>query len=610
MIVDDSEDLDESLESLLSGPSYALVIGIDKYDHFPELKGAVADATAVADVLEGKSPGAVGHSGACFTVIRRTDDSTPATKAGIKSGFSELEKLLDEHNASQRARGASLNARVLIYFAGHGVATTKPEEAAGNTPGYFLPKDADRQQRNFLSMNTVRERIKRLPCHHLLLVLDCCYAGAFQSSTTRAAAMTTPRLYRESVERYLRDPARHVLTSAASDERALDTLADKLLVETLGGNIVLAEHRAELGKQPGVKRYVHGAKSPFAVALVMGLQGDADFPSGAGTGDANPPSDGVITGNEMHLFIENCFTAWGSGGPRFQKPLLFDWPGEPASKGAFIFRNPRKPLLLESACELVAKNNPYQGFLAYGANEAAMFFGRKKLGADLLDMVEKAPVVVVVGASGTGKSSLVGAGVLPALEHKGWLVLPVVRPAEALRALDVPLAALADTVERFFADASGKDVVAVIDQLEELITLRQGITPLEGEKAIARFFEAVDAALAASNGRLHVVYTLRSDFEPHFANPRFAETRLAKALFGEHRKEGRFRVTPMSPDELREVIERPAEARVFRFNPPELVGEIVKEVVDAPGALPLLSFTLSEMYRATPAPSPRATTAL
>jgi WD40 repeat protein len=574
-----------SVEELLKGPRYALVVGIDTYAHVTPLKGAVADATAVADVLEGKFLEKTADRSECFKVIRRTDAG--ATKEGLKAAFAELKQALENHEKEQDALRQSPNARVLIYFAGHGVATTLPEEADGKTPGYFLPQDAnpaDKDRGSFLSMSKVRELIKALPCHHLLLVLDCCFAGAFQSSTTRAATVTSPRLYKESVQRYLRDRAWHVITSAASDEKALDALGDKHFVETDGGKLVLAEKRPELATRGVVTRDVHGATSPFAVALVMGLQGDADFPWEPGEeGDVRAPGDGVITGNEMHLFIENRFNRWEKAGPegsRFQKPLFFDFPGKTQNKGAFIFRNPRAALKLASACELVKENNPYRGFLAYGAKEAAMFFGRKQLGADLLDLVKKESVVVVVGASGTGKSSLVCAGVLPALDDEGWFVLPAVRPVDALRVLTLADDDFTRMVEQLFAQIpEGKQVVAVIDQLEELITVRQE------KDAIARLFARIDAAVAASDGRLHVIYTLRSDFEPHFA----------KTLFSKPMK-GRFRVTPMSREELREVIERPAAACVFRFYPPELVEEIVGEVVDAPGALPLLSFTLSEMY--------------
>jgi WD40 repeat protein len=581
----DPEDEPDSVESLLKGPLFALVIGIDAYEHFTKLKGAVADATAVADVLEGKFLAEPVDPGARFTVIRRTDhDEQPATREGIKSGFFELKKLLEEQEKLRDAPDQP-NARVLIYFAGHGVATTSPEEVE-KTPGYFLPKDANPADRKtYLSMSLVRELIKGLLCHHLLLVLDCCFAGAFDLSTKRVANPAPPPLYRENVERFLRHPAWNVITSAASDEKALDRLDGKLLLTT---------KRAELAAHAVGERDVHGAKSPFAVALVMGLQGDADFPLGAGGGDESAANDGVITGDEIHLYIENRFSKWEKDSPKdqpFQTPKLFSWPGRPGDKGQFIFRNPRHPVNLAPARELVEELNPYHGFQACGAKDSARFFGREALAAKLLGRVKSEPVVVVVGASGTGKSSLVCAGVLPVLDDDTeWLVLPAVRPVDALRVLDDSLDAFKLRVEQLFAQIPGKKVVAVIDQLEELIALPGG------QEAIAGFFERVDAAVAASGERLHVVYTLRSDFAPRFAAPRFAATRLAKALFAVDGK-GPFLVTPMTRDELRRVIERPAEELAFHFDSASLVTDIVDRVFDAPGALPLLSFTLREMYR-------------
>ncbi len=86
--------------------------------------------------------------------------------------------------------------------------------------------------------------------------------------------------------------------------------------------------------------------------------------------------------------------------------------------------------------------------------------------------------------------------------------------------------------------------------------------------------------------RFHIVVTVRADFEPHFAAGKLKD----------YWKAGRYIVPPMSQNELREAILGPADARVLYFEPPALVERIINEVVQMPGALPLLSFTLSELY--------------
>jgi WD40 repeat protein len=545
------------IEALLGARRHALVIGIDAYaPEIGELTGAAGDARAVAAVLGDAS------RRDCFDNVTLLVDHE-ATREGIARAFATLKAQLD----------ASSGARVVIYFAGHGVATALPEETETDTPGYLLPCDARREDvASFVSMRALRDWVDALACHHLRLILDCCFAGACRWAGTRAARATPRQLYRERLERYLRDPAWQVLTSAAHDERALDVMQTRM---RLGG------------RAPRVEVDPSGARSPFAVALVECLRGDADFASAR-----TKRPDGVITSGELHTYLEQRFSAWEGVGPRVQKPLLFPWPGRRHNKGEFVFLNPREALRLESAGELLEANNPYRGLrpFRYDALDAGLFFGRDALVARLVELVMREPVVVVLGASGTGKSSLVAAGLLPKLAAARWVpACDPVRPGsdarEALRRLACALdpeaegGSLVETARRFFARDRDARRVIVVDQLEELVTLRQG------PDLRAEFFAALDGAVEAAEGRLRVVSTLRSDFEPHFA----------EGLIAKHAT-GRFRVTPLSRDELREVIEKPAEACVLGFDPPELVDAILDEVMDAPGALPLLSFTLSEMY--------------
>ena len=85
-----------------------------------------------------------------------------------------------------------------------------------------------------------------------------------------------------------------------------------------------------------------------------------------------------------------------------------------------------------------------------------------------------------------------------------------------------------------------------------------------------------------------LIITLRTDFEPQFTQ---AGSPLAEAW-----QAARYVVPPMDIEDLRQVIEGPASVRVLYFDPPELVDDLIKEVIQTPGALPLLSFTLSELY--------------
>ncbi|MBK6842546.1 MAG: hypothetical protein IPG88_09620 [Gemmatimonadetes bacterium] len=212
---------------------------------------------------------------------------------------------------------------------------------------------------------------------------------------------------------------------------------------------------------------------------------------------------------------------------------------------------------------------------------------------------------MVLGASGTGKSSLVKAGLVPRLAADGWQVLPIVRPgttplvalAQAVgsgagavaatpaatatpRAQRPPPAAIAARVEAMVAAAGGRKIVPVIDQCEELITLVR--TPAEREQVLTLLARLAEA----HPNTVRIILTLRTDFEPNFD----------RSAFGERWRAGRFIVPPMSRDSLRAVIEQPAAKRVLYFEPSALVESLLDEVVATPGALPLLSFALSEMY--------------
>ena len=74
-------------------------------------------------------------------------------------------------------------------------------------------------------MTELRRWLDQLPCRHLLLVLDCCFAGAFRWASTRELGALPEVIHKERFDRYIRDPAWQVITSAAYDQKALDVLS-------------------------------------------------------------------------------------------------------------------------------------------------------------------------------------------------------------------------------------------------------------------------------------------------------------------------------------------------------------------------------------------------
>ena len=147
--------------------SLAIIIGIDKYQHIRPLKNAVADAVGLAEVLKDIYG---------YKVLLLLNQR--ATKA-------ELDKLvtsLQDRTISFDGKTIRVDKsdRLLFYFAGHGFAEEVEESEAGKPAGYFMPQDAEAERKNtWLSMPELYEAFSALDSHHLLMILDCCFAGRF-----------------------------------------------------------------------------------------------------------------------------------------------------------------------------------------------------------------------------------------------------------------------------------------------------------------------------------------------------------------------------------------------------------------------------------------------
>lgn len=221
---------------------------------------------------------------------------------------------------------------------------------------------------------------------------------------------------------------------------------------------------------------------------------------------------------------------------------------------------------------------PYPGLESFTEDDAAVFFGRDREIAELVHRLHPTVprraerFVTVVGPSGSGKSSLVRAGLLPALARRRgrWTVAAAFSPGlDLVGTLEWRLAEL--RVDR----PAGRPALLVVDQLEELLTL-------SGPEERDAFRTAVEDALRA-DPRLWVVATLRSDFLTSLLEAGLADLVRAPMAIG-----------ALGRAELYEVIEKPAEQAGLAFAP----GLVARMVDDCGGgdALPLLAYTLHELY--------------
>lgn len=224
---------------------------------------------------------------------------------------------------------------------------------------------------------------------------------------------------------------------------------------------------------------------------------------------------------------------------------------------------------------------PYKGLETFNTHDAEYFFGRERLVAELVARLAGSRLLAVVGPSGSGKSSVVRAGLMPALAggvlpgSNNW-VQELIRPGEH------PLRELRRATRRLAREWRS---VLVVDQFEELFTACPD-EPQRAEFIAGLVHHATGEGEGEGNGSGLVVISVRADFLGRCAE--YPE--LSRLLSGND-----VLVGPMSREEMRRAIERPAQ-RVGLSVEPELVELLLSDVEGQPGALPLTSTALLELW--------------
>jgi WD40 repeat protein len=261
---------------------------------------------------------------------------------------------------------------------------------------------------------------------------------------------------------------------------------------------------------------------------------------------------------------------------------------------------------------------PFKGLEYFNEADSALFYGRDRLIAAIVERLGQCTFLAVVGASGSGKSSLVRAGLVPVLQGKrilsrspllpvgcaDWpvhIITPTEQPFLALAASFAPQGAGLGAVRKLAGDLRGdpggldlavrrllamdrtsKRVLLVVDQFEEIFTL---CADMEEQR---RFVEALlQAGRPHGRGSLVLVIILRADFYAHCAQ--FEGLREAVSSYQEY-------IGPMNREELRQAIEEPAQRNGWKFEP-GIVDLLIHDAGEEPGALPLLSHALLETWK-------------
>ncbi len=249
-------------------------------------------------------------------------------------------------------------------------------------------------------------------------------------------------------------------------------------------------------------------------------------------------------------------------------------------------------IILTGKNGVLANICPYKGLAYFDWNEEdpKYFYGRTRLTNLLLEKVRSGNFLAVLGASGSGKSSVVRAGLLYQLQlgeaipsSDSWKIYPPFtlgdRPLQRLKEV---VGVEAEQLEPLIKAAAAERMVLVVDQFEEVFTQCRD----DGERQ--QFFKCLLETLERTENKLCLVLVMRSDFFGKCTEQEYSG--LANKI-----QEHLVTVMPMNRQELEEAITKPAQ-RVDLEVERELIAQMIADVEGSPGNLPLMQYTLTELW--------------
>jgi WD40 repeat protein/energy-coupling factor transporter ATP-binding protein EcfA2 len=523
-------------------------VGINSYQTLPGLKAPAKDAEAIAQMLQNQGE---------FRVHRLPEiiqAGKPCVGQKTQVTLQELESALIKLFKPQ---GHSVPHTALFYFSGHGI-----QREAGIREGYLATSDSQ-PTRSFygLSLFWLRRLLQESPVRQRIIWLDCCHSGELLNflEADPGAKPGTDRLFMAASREY---------------ETAYES--------------------------------IDSPYSIFTQALLTGL-------------DSRRLESGIVTNHALTDWVNHSLKG------EIQQPL-FESSGSEIILTRCNTVKETVPLTKQGRVQS-AEICPYRGLEFFDETHAEFFFGRESLTAQLLEKVQTDRFVAVVGASGSGKSSLIRAGLIAQLRQltedqshptPDWrikLLTPGETPLKNLAAvfIDPDLSELerAEQLRRaelfLHEGASGlaqlvraslplptgttgllpqprSRLLLVIDQFEEVFTLTQGS---QAERDRQQFLHTLLGAAQMALDCLTIVVVLRTDFLSKCAQ---------YAGLADQIEQHRITVNPLKYEQIKTTIVRPAQ-KVGLVCEPNLVYTMLLDVIGAPGELPLLQYTLLELWQ-------------
>jgi energy-coupling factor transporter ATP-binding protein EcfA2 len=426
----------------------------------------------------------------------------------------------------------------LIYYSGHGI--TVPNNL-GQNEGYIVTSDCGcgTVSKDGIALDRFNDLISEADLKSLVVLLDCCHAGYFLERN----------LIKQTLSIFSRKTDCFLIAACRSNEKSHE------------GALYGGEH--------GV----------FTNALLEGLS------------QKNAGDDGEIRTDELFSFISRKLELRNKKIPfKPQEAIRIS-----SGCSLTLVSYPPKPTppLPDDTC-------PYQGLQSFDKKQARFFFGRRKVIETLRQKLDQANFVPVIGPSGSGKSSVVRAGLIPGLEENGWRVLnPILPGSEPLEKLKQAFSQLVEQPEDVQTIASLIDtapnlqpvidklpdserLLLVVDQFEEVFTLCQK------QEERRQFINLLTQVAEIPASQLAIVTTMRADFvESCLSYPSL--TQLIQ------QNQPVWLMPFLEGSDLEQAIVKPTEIQGYSFED-GLLGAIMQDVGKEQGSLPLLQFALTELW--------------
>ena len=523
----------------------ALVVGINTYKFMSSLQAPASDAEAIAQQL---------HTYGEFRVHRLPEVIQAGNPQVGQKTIITLRELESSLINLFKPKGNTIPQTALFYFSGHGI-----QREAGIQEGYLALSDSNPDKGIYgLSLFWLRRLLQESPVRQRIVILDCCHSGEFLHflEADPGARPGTDRLFMAASREY---------------ETAYESLGSPYSI--------------------------------FTQAILTGL-------------DPSRLESGTVTSHSLTDWVSHKLKS------EIQQPL-FESSGSEIILTRGVGGQPIAPQAPKSTAIC-----PYRGLGCFDETHSEYFFGREELTAELVDKLQSDRFVAIVGASGIGKSSLVQAGLVATLKQRAplqWRIkfltpgehplkslanafidpnLGNLERAEQLRRAETFLEdggrglaqlvqaslPMSNTPSRSTAlgastasAASRPRMLLIIDQFEEVFTLSKGS---RAEQERQQFFSCLMGALEAADSGLSVAIALRSDFQSKCA--------LYEGLA--HRiEQHRVIVNPLKYEQIKATILKPAQ-KIGLVCEPSLVYNMMLDIIGAPGELPLLQYTLLELW--------------